>query len=101
MANKTDHEFHEFHENDHCHLDVIGLPRLRRVLSALPLFVPSTEVWPAIERWVEASVARGQRLGEADLLSASIAAENEGEIWSLDGDFARMARLGFVRTRPF
>jgi len=19
------HEFHEFHENDHCHLDVIGL----------------------------------------------------------------------------
>ncbi|PYV42745.1 MAG: hypothetical protein DMG09_01865 [Acidobacteria bacterium] len=25
VANKTDHEFHEFHENDHCHLDVIGL----------------------------------------------------------------------------
>ncbi len=22
---KTDHEFHEFHENVHCHLDVIGL----------------------------------------------------------------------------
>ena len=25
VANKTDHEFHEFHENDRCHLDVIGL----------------------------------------------------------------------------
>jgi len=25
VASKTDHEFHEFHENDDCHLDIIGL----------------------------------------------------------------------------
>jgi len=25
VANKSDHEFHEFHENDDCHLDIIGL----------------------------------------------------------------------------
>jgi len=25
VANKADEECHEFHENDHCHLDVIGL----------------------------------------------------------------------------
>ena len=25
MASKSRHEFHEFHENDHCHLDLVGL----------------------------------------------------------------------------
>jgi len=74
---------------------------LRRVLSALPLFTPSERVWPTIEQWVESSVARGERFGFGDLLIASIAAENEGEIWSLDDDFARMARLGLVRTNSF
>ena len=74
---------------------------LRRVLSALPLFTPSEQVWPTIEKWVEASAARGDRFGLGDLLIASIAAENEGEIWSLDDNFARMARLGLVRTHSF
>ena len=77
------------------------LPRLRRVLSALPLFAPSTTVWSTMEQWVEMGIARGQRFGVADLLIASIAAENQGEIWSLDDDFARMVRLGFVRISAF
>ena len=25
VASKSRHEFHEFHENDHCHLDLVGL----------------------------------------------------------------------------
>ncbi|PYU94879.1 MAG: hypothetical protein DMG08_06410 [Acidobacteria bacterium] len=24
VATKSRHEFHEFHENNHCHLDVVG-----------------------------------------------------------------------------
>lgn len=77
------------------------LRRLRRLLSALPLFAPSAEVWSTIEQWVQISLARGHRFGIADLLIASIVAENEGEIWSLDDDFARITRLGFVRSYSF
>jgi predicted nucleic acid-binding protein len=83
-------------------LEILGgasrrdLPRLRRVLSALPLLEPGASIWDDIERWVELAVARGQRFGVGDLLIAGIAAQHAAEIWSLDHDFARMERLGFV-----
>ena len=44
VANKTDHEFHEFHENDHCHLDVIGLKRKTRIHSVV---LPKSQRSPA------------------------------------------------------
>lgn len=74
------------------------IPRLRRVLSALPVFLPTPETWKTLESWVEKSVRAGQRFGIADLLIAGLAAENDLEVWSLDADFARMARLGFIRS---
>ena len=67
--------------------------QLRRALSALPVFYPSTETWARIGKWIERAAARGDRFGIRDLLVASIAADRSAPVWSLDADFERMARL--------
>jgi predicted nucleic acid-binding protein len=70
--------------------------QLRRVLSALPLFFPTEQTWVRIDDWLERARAAGERFGFADLLIAAIAADQHAPIWSLDGDFVRMARIGIV-----
>lgn len=77
-------------------------PRLRRTLSALPIFYPSQDTWGRIEGWLDSISASGQQFGMGDLLIAAIAADHEASVWSLDSDFARMARLKLIELhRPF
>jgi predicted nucleic acid-binding protein len=71
--------------------------RLKRVLSALPRWLPTDATWTTMELWAERAGARGQRFGMGDLLVAALTAERGAAVWSLDADFGRMMRLGFVR----
>lgn len=75
-------------------------PRLRRVLSALPVFFPDEQTWARIDEWLDVARTAGERFGFADLLIAAIAADHEAEVWSLDSDFARMSSVGFIRFHP-
>ena len=75
--------------------------KLRRLLSALPTRYPSEVNWMAVEEWVETGSRVGQRFGIGDLVIAAAAAQWDEPIWSLDSDFGRMAKLGWIRLyRP-
>jgi predicted nucleic acid-binding protein len=73
------------------------MARLRRVLSALPLRYPSEDTWITLEKWIETGVRVGQRFGIGDLVIAAVAARQDEPIWSLDSDFIRMAKFGWIR----
>ena len=77
------------------------LAPLRELFSALPQAAPDAGTWGRIEGWLAVATGRGQRFGVGDLLVASTAADHGALIWSLDLDFARMARLGFVSLAAF
>ena len=75
------------------------LPRLRRLLSALPLLVPAASTWNLLDTWIPRTVAAGQRFGFADLLIGALAAERNAAVWTLDRDFQRLADLGLIELR--
>ena len=71
-------------------------PRLRRLLSALAVLYPDTATWGRIDRWIDQAGDAGERFGASDLLIAAVTAQRGASLWSLDGDFDRMARLRFI-----
>jgi predicted nucleic acid-binding protein len=71
---------------------------VRRALTALPVAVPTEETWRIVERWVETASDAGQRFALIALLIAALTHEMTGLLWSLDGDFERMATLGLVQS---
>ena len=70
---------------------------LGRVLTALPIFFPTDPTWQQMEAWVEEGLARGERFGTLDLLIAAVCREQNVPLWSLDKDFRRMEKLGWIR----
>jgi predicted nucleic acid-binding protein len=71
-----------------------------RVYGVLPQLHPTVETWAALPGWIERSVDAGERFALPDLLIAAMASEIGALVWSLDKDFDRMARLGFVSLYP-
>ena len=71
-------------------------PRFHRVYGALPQLHPTEETWTTLPRWIESAHDAGETCGLVDLLIASMTAEIGGLVWSLDKDFERMEKLGFV-----
>ena len=81
---------------------LIGVSRrdrvaLRRALSALPVIHPTEQDWDRIDHWVDIASRVRQQFGFADLLIGAIASDNGLLIWSLDRDFSRMAKLGWLK----
>lgn len=74
------------------------LGRLRRLLGALPVYVPNDACWSRAESWIDRAKPKGHRFGIVDLLIAATAAEHHASVWSLDTDFTRMARLRFIKV---
>ena len=70
--------------------------QLRRLLSALPHWIPTPSTWEIVDSWLAPSARAGERFGITDLLIGATASERGARLWSLDRNFARMARLGLV-----
>ena len=69
----------------------------QRAFSALPVAYPTEETWQRMTAWVPEAADAGYRFTVSDLTIAALADERGALVWSLDGDFAQMEELGFVR----
>ena len=68
-----------------------------RAFSALPVLIPTEQTWQPLADWIVRAAEAGQRFASTDLLIARLADEIGALVWSLDSEFARLARLKFVR----
>jgi predicted nucleic acid-binding protein len=70
--------------------------RLRNMLSALPIYFPDSDTWNTIDHWLEESKETGQHFGFGDLLIGVLTVKQNAKLWSLDSDFERMQKLGWL-----
>lgn len=68
----------------------------RAAFGALPQLVPTEETWQPLTEWIARAADADERFTVTDLLIASLTSEIGGLVWSLDKDFERMEKLGFV-----
>ena len=68
----------------------------KAAFGALPQLVPTEDTWRPLPEWIARAADAGERFTITDLLIASLTSEIGGLVWSLDKDFERMERLGFV-----
>ena len=69
---------------------------LRRALTALPVVYPTDDTWKQMDDWAVRGAERGHSFGVGDLLIGATARELGALVWSLDTDFERMEKLGFL-----
>lgn len=69
---------------------------LRTGLSALLVAYPTDATWQLMDGWTDRTAGAGVTFGVADLLIAAIAHEAGALVWSLDGAFERLSRLGLI-----
>ncbi|MBL6991896.1 MAG: PIN domain-containing protein [Bacteriovoracaceae bacterium] len=72
------------------------LDLLEKVFSALPKYYPNDDSWQLIAKWITISKMKGHNFSIPDFLIAAIVVNNNSKIWSLDKDFKRMSKLGFI-----
>jgi predicted nucleic acid-binding protein len=80
--------------NWRCHCGPAGIggwhfaPRtasdLPRALTACRVIHPTEETWTRLESWIAPAADAGHRFGVTDLLIASLAADVDALVWSLD-----------------
>lgn len=68
----------------------------RAAFGALPQLVPTEQTWLPLTEWIARAADSGERFTVTDLLIASLTSDIDGLVWSLDKDFERMEKLGFV-----
>ncbi len=72
--------------------------KIRYYFSVVPKLELTFKTWLQIEEWIIASKPSGENFGVVDLVIAAQSVVKNAQIWSLDNDFRRMEKLGFVRT---
>ena len=66
-------------------------------LNVVTTYYPDLKDWKTIESWTEQAKKDGFHFQISDLMIASAAHNNTCEIYTLDSDFKRMEKYGWIR----
>jgi predicted nucleic acid-binding protein len=70
--------------------------RIRRLFSAFDKYTFNTEWCFEIEDFLIENKSKGFRFGIPDLMIAKTSSKSDLKLWTLDKDFHRLQKLGFV-----